>query len=187
MRIIYHHRTQLSDAQAIHIEAMVRAFRDLGHQVDVISLVGSSLSDRGPGRLCFGRIATSRLPSPIYETLSLGYNVYGYRQLARALRQGDVDLIYERYAPNACCGVLASRRFGVPLLLEINAPWHDHLPSGQPPRFRQIARRLERWVCSNSSRTIAVSATLKEHLVEQGVPERQVTAFRGKRCAGDTV
>ena len=176
MRIIYHHRTQLADAQGVHVRSIVDALRELGHEVEVISLAGSSFGPAPPDSAAL-RIDTARLPRAVYEALSLGYNVYGYRQLARAIRRHRPDLIYERYAPNTCCGVLAGRRFGVPLLLEINAPWHDHLPSGKAPRFQRLARRLERWVCSNSTRTIAVSASLKRHLVESGVPERQVTVM----------
>ena len=37
MRIIYHHRTQLDDSQGIHVRAMVRAFQELGHEVEVLS------------------------------------------------------------------------------------------------------------------------------------------------------
>jgi glycosyltransferase involved in cell wall biosynthesis len=174
MRIIYHHRTQLDDAQGIHVRAIVDALRDLGHEVDVISLIDSS---SGTARSPSFRIDTARLPRAVYEALGLVYNVYGYRRLARAVRARRADLIYERYAPNTVCGVLASRRFGIPLLLEINAPWHDHSPSGEAPRFGQLARRLERWVCSNSRQTIAVTTALKQRLVEDGVPERQLTVM----------
>jgi glycosyltransferase involved in cell wall biosynthesis len=176
MRIIYHHRTQLEDAQGIHVRAIVAAFRELGHEVEVISVAGSSLGSAASDGDSL-RIDTARLPRAVYEALSLGYNAYGYRQLARAIRRHRPDLIYERYAPNTVCGVLAGRRSGVPVLLEINAPWHDHSPSGEPPRFRWLARRLERWVCTNSTATIAVSAALKRHLAESGVPERQVAVM----------
>ena len=169
MRIIYHHRTQLEDAQGIHVRAMVDALRDLGHEVDVISLIGAS-SGRAAERPSF-RIDTGRLPRAVYEALGLVYNLYGYRRLARAIRARRPDLIYERYAPNTVCGVLASRRFGIPLLLEINAPWHDHSPSGEAPRFGRLARRLERWICSNSLQTIAVTRRL------------EAASGRG-RCAG---
>jgi glycosyltransferase involved in cell wall biosynthesis len=176
MRIVYHHRTQLEDAQGIHVRAIVAAFRELGHEVEVISVAGSS---SGSGGLDGGslRIDTARLPRAVYEALSLGYNAYGYRQLGRAIRRHRPDLIYERYAPNTICGVLAGRRFDVPVLLEINASWHDHSPSGAPPRFRWLARRLERWVCTHSTGTIAVSAALKRHLAASGVPERQITVM----------
>src|SRR5262245_46231060 len=139
MRIIYHHRTQLDDAQGIHVRAMVRAFQELWHEVDVVSGLGCSANGLAPARRW--RIQTNRLPSTLYEGLSLLYNIRGYYRLGRALRERRAGLIYERYALNTFCGVLASRRFGVPLLLEVNAPWLDQLPSLAPLRFRRLARR----------------------------------------------
>jgi glycosyltransferase involved in cell wall biosynthesis len=176
MRIIYHHRTRLRDAQGIHVRAMVRAFRELGHEVEVISLVDAPSGADAKGIHRAG-IETGRLPPWLYETLSLAYNLYGYRQLARAIRERGADLIYERYALNSVCGVLASRRFGVPLLLEVNAPWQDHSASSKPLRLKRLARRLQRWACTNSTHTIVVSAALHGLLVQEDVPERQITAM----------
>ena len=34
------------------------------------------------------------------------------------------DLIYERYALNTVCGILAGRRFGIPLVLEVHGVTH---------------------------------------------------------------
>jgi glycosyltransferase involved in cell wall biosynthesis len=175
MRIIYHHRTQLGDAQGIHVRAMVRAFQELGHEIEVTSLLGSS-NGLPPAKRSW-RVHTNRLPGAVYEGLSLLYNVLGYYRLARAVRGRTVDLIYERYALNTFCGVLASRRFGVPLLLEVNAPWPDQLPSLAPLRLRGLARRLERWICSNSTRTIAVSEALRHLLIQEGAPEDRVTVM----------
>jgi glycosyltransferase involved in cell wall biosynthesis len=176
MRIIYHHRTRLRDAQGIHVGAMVRAFRELGHEVEVISLVDAPSGADAEGGHRAG-IETGRLPSWLYETLSLAYNLYGYRQLARAIRERGADLIYERYALNSVCGVLASRRFGVPLLLEVNGPWQDHSANSKPLRLKRVARRLQRWACANSTRTIAVTTALRGLLVQEGVPERQITVM----------
>jgi glycosyltransferase involved in cell wall biosynthesis len=176
MRIIYHHRTRLRDAQGIHVRAMVRAFRELGHEVEVISLVDAPSGADAEGAHRAG-IETGRLPPWLYETLSLAYNLYGYRQLARAIRERGADLIYERYALNSVCGVLASRRFGVPLLLEVNGPWQDHSASSKPLRLKRLARRLQRWACANSTHTIAVTAALHGLLAQAGVPERQITVM----------
>jgi Glycosyltransferase Family 4 len=108
------------------------------------------------------------------------------------------DLLYERYALNSLCGVVASWRFGVPLLLEVNGPWHDHSPFVKPLLFQRLARRLQRWVCSNSNHTMVVTAALKRLLVEEGVPEWKLTVmhnavdplafnpgYRARKCAGD--
>ena len=175
MRIIYHHRTQLDDAQGIHVRAMVRAFRELGHDVDVVSWLGSSSNALPPAKRW--RVHTNHLPRAIYEGLTLLYNVFGYYRLTRALRERRADLIYERYALNTFCGALASRRFGVPLLLEVNAPWPDQLPSLAPLQFGRLARHLERWVCSNSTRTIAVSQALRQLLIQEGAPEDRLTVM----------
>ena len=177
MRIIYHHRTRLGDAQGIHVRAIVRAFQELGHEVEVIPFVDAACGVDAEGRERRERIETNRLPHWLYETLSLTYNVYGYRQLARAIRKRGADLIYERYALNSFCGVLASRRFGVPLLLEVNGPWHDHSATLKPLRLQRLARRLQRWVCANSTHTIVVTGALKQLLVHEGVPERQMTVM----------
>jgi glycosyltransferase involved in cell wall biosynthesis len=177
MRIIYHHRTQLDDAQGVHVRAMVRAFGELGHEVEVVSFARSPSDGAFPGGKRSWRISTGRLPQGVYEALSLLYNAFGYRRLARALRARRADLIYERYALNTFCGALASRRFGVPLLLEVNAPWRDQTPSLGPVRFRRLARFVERWVCANSARTIAVSEALRQLLLAEGVPEGRVTVM----------
>ena len=44
MKILYHHRTRAEDAQGIHINEMVKAFRDLGHEVEIVALVESDRS-----------------------------------------------------------------------------------------------------------------------------------------------
>ena len=39
MRILYHHRTQAEDGQAVHVRALIRAFESLGHEVWEVGLV----------------------------------------------------------------------------------------------------------------------------------------------------
>ncbi|MCH8292490.1 glycosyltransferase WbuB, partial [Candidatus Poribacteria bacterium] len=40
MKILYHHRTLGDGAEGIHIREMVEAWRGLGHEVRVVSLIG---------------------------------------------------------------------------------------------------------------------------------------------------
>ena len=47
MRILYHHRTSAGDGQGVHIRALQRAFRELGHEVFEVSLVGASAAQSG--------------------------------------------------------------------------------------------------------------------------------------------
>lgn len=173
MRILYHHRTRAEDAQGVHINGMVRAFRDLAHQVEVVALVGGNgLAARG-----LGRWAGRRPPTWLYELMSLAYNVYGYRRLCRSIAARHSDLIYERYALNTFCGILASRRFGIPLILEVNSPLaYEQARLGQLA-FRRLARGTERWICSHASRTVVVSEALKRFLTANGIPDRKIVVI----------
>lgn len=174
MRIIYHHRTQAEDAQGIHIHEMVKAFRELGHEVEVVALVASTAeSAKETSRGVLKRLAAFA-PAWLYELMSLSYNFVGYHKLARAIKRRRPDLIYERYALNTFCGVWASRRFRIPLVLEVNAPLRHEQEKLGKLAFKRWAHFSERWICSHSTRTIVVSNVLRDLLREQGVPETQM-------------
>jgi glycosyltransferase involved in cell wall biosynthesis len=177
MNILYHHRTQSGDAQGIHIYEMVNAFRELGHEVDVVALVEL---DQPGGKKIRGRAwetLTRWIPSWLYELMSLTYNVYGYRRLCRAIRAKRPDLIYERYALNTFCGVLAGKRFGIPMILEVNAPLYYEQSKLGKLTFKRLARRLERWICSQSTRTVVVTEVMKDLLAKEGVPTHQMVVM----------
>lgn len=176
MRILYHHRTRSEDAQGIHIAEMIRAFRGLGHEVDVAALVQPDDAVKGHRRN-FWQSALAGAPSWSYEIMSLAYNAAGYARLARQIRRRRPDLIYERYSLNTFCGIWASRRFGIPLLLEVNAPLcHEQRELGALA-FERLARFSERWICSHSTRTIVVSQVMRDMLAAEGVPGDHVVVM----------
>jgi len=39
LRILYHHRTRALDGQAVHVRALIRGLRSLGHQVQEVAMV----------------------------------------------------------------------------------------------------------------------------------------------------
>ena len=62
MRILYHHRTQAEDGQAVHIRALIAAFRALGHEVEEVALVArteatAASSAPQPARSRYGWVA----------------------------------------------------------------------------------------------------------------------------------
>lgn len=174
MKIAYHHRTRSQDAQGIHIQEIVQAFSELGHDVRIVSLVDSIARWKHDRRERSVSRWTRSIPSWLYETLALAYNLHGYRQLARMISTWHPDFIYERYALNTLCGVWASRRFGVPLILEVNAPLAYEQEQLGALTFKRLARRTERWACSKSSRTIVVSGVMRDMLAEEGVPKEHM-------------
>ena len=74
MRILYSHRTQSRDGQSVHIEEIVTALRQLGHEVLV---VGPGLYDRaefGSESKLLSAIR-GRLPRALLELAELAYNI----------------------------------------------------------------------------------------------------------------
>ncbi len=178
MRILYHHRTRSEDAQGVHIREMVNAFRDLRHEVEIVALVNGDEPGEGGGRGSHWRRPAWGAPAWLYELMTLAYNAYGYHRLCRAIDTKRPDLIYERYALNTFCGILASRRFGIPLILEVNTPLSYEQARLGRLAFRRLACFSERWICSHSSWTVVVSEVLKRFLTANGVPDHKVVVIR---------
>jgi glycosyltransferase involved in cell wall biosynthesis len=177
MKIIYHHRTQAEDAQGVHIRELVKAFRDLGHKVDILSLVDKKSNTEKRKEKKVWRFLREMAPAWFYEIMSVAYNAYGFVYLRRMVKANCPDLIYERYSLNTFCGILVSKLCGVPLVLEVNAPLYQEMKKLQGLRFAAIARYLERWICSNSTMTIVVTKALKNILLEEGVPEERMVVM----------
>jgi glycosyltransferase involved in cell wall biosynthesis len=174
MKILYHHRTRLEDAQGIHIYEMVKAFRDAGHDVDFVGLVKMDEADGEKLRKRRWKWLNWRPPNWLYEVMSLAYNLYGYWHLCQSVRSNKPSLIYERYALNTFCGVWVGKRFGIPVILEVNAPLYYEQSRLGKLSFKRLARFSERWICSHSTWTVVVSQVIKDFLVRQGVPEEKI-------------
>jgi glycosyltransferase involved in cell wall biosynthesis len=109
--------------------------------------------------------------------MGLAYNVYGFQRLSRTIKRSRPDLIYERYSLNTLCGIWVSRRFGIPLVLEVNAPLSYEQDTHGKFTFRRLARFTERWICSHSSRTVVVSHIMKHYLQQEGVPAAKMVVM----------
>jgi glycosyltransferase involved in cell wall biosynthesis len=187
VRILYHHRTRAGDAQGIHIAALCDALRALGHEVEVVALVrqarpAAPAATDGAGKPAREGASLFGLPVPawFYELLALAYNVPGFFMLAAAVLRRRPDLIYERYALFTLCGRWVARLFGVPFVLEVNAPLSLELGQHGGLAFPRLARWLETGLLSSSTRTVVVSQAMADVFVAQGVPaERMVVMHNG--------
>lgn len=172
MKILYHHRTRSKDGQYVHIEEMVGALRSLGHEVCIVAPAGAEDEAFGADA---GMVAWLKrhMPKFAYEIAELAYSLVAYRQLAVAVRHFQPDCLYERYNLFLPAGVWISRRFKLPMLLEVNAPLLDERSRYDGLALTRLARWSEGYAWRNADRVLPVTQVMADIVATYGVaPER---------------
>jgi glycosyltransferase involved in cell wall biosynthesis len=184
MRIIYHHRTRSTDAQRIHIREIANAFTELGHEVEIVSLVPTEAEAQNASRDAEDPLwqrTVRRIPFA-YELVQLAYNFVGIPMLLRRVLQCKAAFIYERYSLFNFTGVLVAKLTRRPLILEVNSPFALEQARDKQIRAVGLARWTERAICSMSSKVIVVSTPLRDIMLNAGVhAEKLVVMPNGVR------
>jgi glycosyltransferase involved in cell wall biosynthesis len=168
MKIIYHHRTASRDGQSTHIDEMIRGLRAEGHSVVESSpqIQGDDASGGSPGWV--GRVK-ALLPRQVYELAELAYSFAAYRRLAGKISVERPDGIYERYNLYLLAGVWAKKRFGLPLILEVNAPMAVERRQYGGLSWPRLADWAERYVWKQADVILPVTQVLADYMVGQGI------------------
>lgn len=181
MRILYHHRTQAEDGQAVHIRALQQAFVEEGHELDEVALVERAATPAphvapSPGRTPKPSPwrSVTKLPRFAREFAEYGYTLVAERKVLAAARRFRPDFVYERYAFGNLGGVRACRKLGVPLVLEVNSPMVLELSRTRGLSFPAFARRIEKRIFESADLVCVVTGVLGEMLVELGVARERL-------------
>lgn len=156
-----------------HVRGMVRGFGALGHDVRVVTCVESD--HRGVHGQLDVPIAAAGVPRHPRGWMVERREARAANWVAReALRGPAADLIYERWTLFSQVGAQLRRAWGVPWVLEVNAPLVQ-----ERTRFERLydARYAQRWqdrVLGQPDALVAVSAWLCRWLVGQGIPAHKV-------------
>src|SRR6266850_3355605 len=121
MRILFHYRIRSKDGQFVHIEELVSALRHLGHDVFLVGPAAVVTEKFGSDARVIDWLK-NLLPGFVYEALEFTYAFFAYMRLRKAVRRYRPDCLYERYSLFLPAGVWIKRRFGLPMLLEVNSP-----------------------------------------------------------------
>src|SRR5262245_45391574 len=98
--------------------------------------------------------------------------------LSQEIARFGPDFIYDRYVGYNYSAVGAGRRRGIPVLLEVNAPYSSgRRHFDERVYFLSLMRAFERRICRDASQVLVVSTPLKEFLVSIGVPAEQITVL----------
>ena len=173
MKILYHHRIRSKDGQYVHVEEMILALRSLGHEVIIVAPAAMENEDFGADA---GAVAWMKrhLPKWIYELLELSYSLVAYWRLRRAVREHRPDCLYERCNLFLPAGVWLKRRYGLPMLLEVNAPLFEERARYDGLSLKRLARWSETYAWRGADYALPVTRVLGAKVVAAGVPESRI-------------
>lgn len=159
---------------SVHVRAMVSAFAAAGTEIVLAS-----------PRLDFEGEVLAASVTPVAIEPILPKSIPDEAELHRAVdRQSDeiqavatafgVDAIYERLGLFSTGGVDTARSLGIPHVLEVNAPLRTEAARFRSLPHPQPAAELERTALERTDRILAVSATLADLLVAEGVDAAKI-------------
>jgi glycosyltransferase involved in cell wall biosynthesis len=176
MKILYHHRTASRDGQSTHIDEMIGGLRAEGHSVVESSPQVGSDNAKGGSPGWVGRLK-NLLPRQIYELAELAYSVAAYRKLAGAIKRDRPDGIYERYNLYLLAGVWAKKRFGLPLILEVNAPMALERRQYGGLSWPRLADWAELYVWRQADVILPVTKVLADYMIARGIELQRITVI----------
>ncbi|HEX4369070.1 MAG TPA: glycosyltransferase family 4 protein [Rhodopila sp.] len=176
MRILFHHRIASRDGQAVHIEEMIAALREQGHETILVGPPGFETTDFGDSNPFVDRIKRL-IPGALYEVLEIAYSVKAFMRLRAAVRLHRPDVIYERFSLFLFAGVWMRRLSGLPLLLEVNSPLYEERAKNDGLRLHRLGRWAQRMLWNRVDHVLPVTGVLARTVAEYGVPASRITAI----------
>lgn len=125
-------------------------------------------------------------PVPYSNHMSHGQRIKAFFSFALAARkralalEGDIVFATSTPLTIALPGVLAARKYKIPLVFEVRDLWPEMpiaMGALKNPAVRFAARQLERWAYRHSSAVVALSPGMKKGVVATGYPASRVAVI----------
>jgi glycosyltransferase involved in cell wall biosynthesis len=176
LKILYHHRIRSKDGQYVHISELIHALRKLGHEVLVVAPAATERAEFGADA---GVVALLKRFAPgfAYELMELAYSLVAYRRLRRAVLAFRPDCLYERYNLFLPAGVWIKRNFGLPMLLEVNAPIYEERARYDGISLKRLAAWSQAYAWRNADFVLPVTRVLADMVLAAGVPGQRIAVI----------
>jgi alpha-maltose-1-phosphate synthase len=140
---------------SVHVTAVAEGLAELGHDVRVLVSAGEG------GEIPTGKAQWFALPPPLGNRR---FRLLRAREVASRARQFRPDVVIERYYNFGGEGILAAKKVGALVVLEVNAPVADHPGSLKRVVDRALIlepmRRWRDWQCRQADVIVTPSARI---------------------------
>ncbi len=163
---------------SIHVREMVNAFAALGHRVTLV------VARRGEADAAVEAEIVKVRPPPLSTTegdktvrkekTSMAVDEEILRTLSRLHEAEPFDLVYERYTLFGTASVRFQKRFGVPAVLEVNAPLVQEQSRFRKLHHRAEAEANEEYMFRQAALVVTVSDAVKDYVIRRGAEPARV-------------
>lgn len=179
MNILYHHRTQGKGVERVHILGIVNAWRRAGHNVEIVSPPGIHMERPEAGenqqrKEKFWKQTGESLHGIFFELLEIAYNFWAYFNILGTLRRTTFNFIFERYSFLCLAGFLASKKYSLPFLLEVNYTSRTPIFRTRSRFIKFLERHVEYMLFDRADGIVVVSKYLQEHLLGMGIDGNKI-------------
>lgn len=156
-----------------HTAGVANAFHELGYDIFFISTDTLELLNEKI-QVYLTRPSYSffcNLP----EVPELAYNLKLIKEAERIFLAEKPNLIYQRYSLNNYSGIILSRKFNIPFIIEYNGSFvwmGKHW--GRALTFVKVAETIEIANLHAADLIVVVSKPMKDELIERGIEERKI-------------
>jgi glycosyltransferase involved in cell wall biosynthesis len=174
---------------SIHIREVTNAFVELGHDVSLYAswLGGAKPPDMrapvvpiepsGPDAAAWTAIEQEPIVANNYldrDLKSVLANEWLQKLAGPLFERERPDFIYERYSLFGWGGLVLSRRYGVPLIIEVNTPLRQEQDGYERFTLVRTAERMDREILQGADACIVVSSVVGDWVQSCGVPAERV-------------
>lgn len=180
MKILYfsphpHHDIVSDVGYSVHQLEMIKAFRELGHEVELLIMGGESKEElpdyvKEPGQSTFRKAVKSIVPRVLWNTLRdyqryIKHDEVAYARLKEKCKSFQPDVIYERSEYLLQSGVRLAQDLKIPHILEVNAPFIEEWKQFEGGNLlEKTAHKREAFKLRNTSLVSCISTTLRDQL-----------------------
>lgn len=176
MKILYHHRIASKDGQYVHVEEIINALQQQGHEIIMVAPKVAENSEFGSDG-GFVDTLKSKLPQWLYEIAEFMYAFYAFIKLSIAIIKHKPDAIYERYNLFLPAGIWAKKLFKLPFLLEVNAPIYEERKKYDGIALDGLAKWSQAYCWRQADKILPVTDVLADYARAIGVADSQIVVI----------
>ena len=162
-----------SSVEATHVDEVCKNLYHMGHAVKLYAPPTKTFYGSAPYDTCY--IGGAKF----FITLFFQWKLYA--QLKRDIKKERPDIIYVRHNLLLATPAYIGKKYGIPVILEVNGrlldetPYADQSLQGKILLSFGIFRAFERYTVKNASRMVVVAPGIKKYLIENyNVPSEKV-------------